>query len=182
MSLKNFKNYLKIQDEDSLRNDLIDLYKTFEVIREFYIARIEPKYTDELVKKYKKVLAQQFCPQSNKLRFPKLNYSVARKAISDFKKINSNPSLIIDLQLTYVEYGVQCTLEYGDIDARFYDSMESMFRKTLKDMEKNGLLDLFQSRCLAIQRDTSDLGWGFGDAVTELCEEYFTSTHRSEFE
>ena len=58
----------------------------------------------------------QFFPQSAKWDFPELNYSVARKAISDFKKINSNPTAVIGLQLAYVEYGVECTLEYGDID------------------------------------------------------------------
>ena len=53
--------------------------------------------------------------------------------------------------------------------------MESMFRKTLKDMEENGLLDLFEKRCMAIQQKTRDLGWGFGDAITHLCEQYFAS-------
>ncbi len=40
-------------------------------------------------------------------------------------------------------------------------------------MEEHGLLDLFERRCLTIQQQTLDLGWGFGDAITELCEEYF---------
>ena len=173
---------LKTQDEEWLRDELLTLYKAFESVREFYIPQIEPESTRQLIEKYKKILEKQFCPHSSKRDFPELNYSIARKAISDFKKVNSNPCVVIDLQLTYVEYGVRCTLEYGDIDARFYDSMESMFRKTLKDMEKYELLDLFQKRCLVIQRDTSDLGWGFGDAITELCEEYFASTNGGKYE
>lgn len=175
MSMKKFKDYLKTQDDESLRDELLTLYKTFEVVREFYTPRIEPSNIEKVIDKYKQVLEEQFCPQSAKWDFPELNYSVARKAISDFKKINSNPIAVIDLQLAYVEYGVECTLEYGDIDERFYNSMESMFRKTLKDMEEHGLLDLFEKRCLLIQQKTRDLGWGFGDAITELCEEYFMS-------
>lgn len=128
---------------------------------------------DHLLKNCKKVLAEQLAPRPNKSSFPQLNYSVARKAICDFKKIHPDPLLIIDLQLTYVEYGAQCTLAYGDIDATFYDSIERMFRKTLKNMEQHGLLDLFQNRCLAIQKSTCNLGWGFGDAIHELCQEYF---------
>lgn len=173
MSVKNFKNYLKSQDEEWLRDELLTLYKAFEAVREYYIPQIDPESTCQLVEKYKKILERQFCPCSNNRDFPELNYSIARKAIRDFKKVNANPSLVIDLQLTYVEYGVECTLEYGDIDARFYDSMESMFRKTLKDMEKYELKDQFRKRCLVVQQNTADLGWGFGDAITELCDEYF---------
>lgn len=173
MGVKNFKNYLKTQDEEWLRDELLTLYKTFESIREYYIRQVEPESTHQLIEKYKKILEKQFRPHSNKRGFPELNYSIARQAIRDFKKVNASPSLVIDLQLTYVEYGVECTLEYGDIDARFYDSMESMFRMTLKDMEKCGLKDQFRKRCLAIQQNTADLGWGFGDAIAELCDEYF---------
>lgn len=173
MNVKKFKEYLINQDDDFLRDELLTLYKTFEVVRQFYTPRIEPSDVEKVVQKYKEVLKEQFCPKSAKWDFPKLNYFVARKAISDFKKVNSDLKASIDLQLTYVEYGVKCTLEYGDIDERFYNSMESMFRKTLKDMEEHGLLDQFETRCLTIQRQTRDLGWGFGGAITELYEEYF---------
>lgn len=175
MSIKKFKEYLNVQDDDFLRDELLTLYKAFEVVRQFYTPRIEPLDVEKVIQEYKEVLEEQFCPKSAKWDFPELDYLVARKAISDFKKVNSDPKAIIDLQLTYVEYGIKCTLEYGDIDERFYNSMESMFRKTLKDMEEHGLLGLFEKRCMAIQRQTRDLGWGFGDAITELCEEYFAS-------
>lgn len=176
MSLKKFKTYLQDQEPECLIDELLMLYRTFEVVREFYTPQLEPSNTSNVIEKYKQILKEQFCPKFAKWDFPKLNYSVARKAISDFKKVNSNPKAIVDLQLTYVEYGVECTLEYGDINERFYNSMESMFHKTLKDMEEHELLDLFERRCLTIQKKTRDLGWGFGDAITEFCEEYFTSS------
>jgi hypothetical protein len=175
MSAKKFKTYLQDRDPECLIDELLTLYRTFEVVREFYTPRLEPSDALKIIGKYKQILEEQFLPKSAKWDFPELNYSVARKAISDFKKVNSNPEAIVDLQLTYVEYGVECTLEYGDIDERFYNSMESMFRKTLKNMEEHGLLDLFEKRCLTIQQKTRDLGWGFGDAITELCEECFAS-------
>lgn len=173
MNIKNLKDYLKNQDDECLKDEILTLYKTFEVVREFYIPRIAPSNTEKVIEKYRKILEKQFYSHSNKRYFPELNYSIARKAISDFKKINSDPLAVINLQLTYVEYGVKCTLEYGDIDKRFYNSMESMFRKTLKDMQEHELLDVFEKRCLAIQKTTHDLGWGFGDAIRDLCEEYF---------
>ena len=51
--------------------------------------------------------------------------------------------------------------------------MENMLRTSLQNMEKQGLLDAFKIRCQAIQKKTAGLGWGFGDAVTELYTQYF---------
>ncbi len=129
MNLKNFKKYLEEKDDEFLRDEILTLYKTFEVVREYYDFRIEPQSIDEIIQKYKAILEEQFCPARG---FPELKYSIARKAISDFKKVCRDPVAIIDLQLTYVEYGVKCTLQYGDIDERFYSSMESMFRTSLE--------------------------------------------------
>lgn len=177
MDIKKFKDFLRCQDEECLREELLTLYRTFNAVKEFYGPRVEPTNVEKVIEKYKQILEKQFYPKKG---FPPLNYSIARKAISDFKKISSDITAIIDLQLTYVEYGVDCTLEYGDIDARFYDSMESMFRKTLKDAYENGFLDQFKDRFLDIQERAGDLGWGFGDAITELCEEYFHSEKQEE--
>ena len=130
----------------------------------------DPQSINEIVKKYKAILEEQFCPLR---KIPQLKYSIARKAISDFKRLCQDPFSIIDLQLTYVEYGIKCTLQYGDIDERFYNSMESMLHICLQNMEKQGLLDVFKTRCQAIQKKTKDLAWGFGDAITDLYTQYF---------
>lgn len=167
MSVRKFKEYLSTQDDDFLRDELLTLYKIFEVVKQFYTPWIEPSDVEKVVQKYKEILEEQFCPKAAKWDFPELNYSVARKAISDFKKVNSDPKTIIDLQLTYVEYGVKCTLEYGDIDERFYNSMEGMFRKTLKNMEEHDLLDLFEKRCLAIQHKLRSKS-GFSSSPLEI--------------
>ena len=58
--------------------------------------------------------------------------SVAKKAISDFKKLSDSPLNNADIMLHYVENGVQFTDAYGDIDERFYTSMENMFDDAVK--------------------------------------------------
>ena len=154
-----------------MRDEILALYKTFDVVREYYDPRIEPQSIKEIAQKYKIILEEQLYPSRG---FPELKYSIARKAISDFKKVCRDPAAIIDLQLTYVEYGVKCTLQYGDIDERFYSSMESMFHAFLEDMKDHGLLDMFAARCEEIQEKTAHMGWGFGIAVTDLYDEYFS--------
>lgn len=48
-----------------------------------------------------------------------------------------------------------------------------MFEKTLKDMEKCGELKTFQKRCLSIHTQTHWMGWGFGDAIESLYNDFF---------
>lgn len=170
MTIKKLKEHFQNQDAESLLDEIATLYKTFDVVKEYYDSRLEPAAPHEIAQKYKKILEEQFCPKKG---FPELKYSVARKAISDFKKVCSDYLSVLDLQLTYVEYGVKCTIEYGDIDERFYNSMESMFEKTLKDMEEYGVLKTFQTRCLNIRKQTHWMGWGFGDAIESLYKDFF---------
>lgn len=170
MTTKKLKAHFEKQDYESLLDEILTLYKTFDVVKEYYDSRLESTGSQEIAQKYKKILEEQFCPKKG---FPELKYSVARKAISDFKKVSSNYLDVLDLQLTYVEYGVKCTLDYGDIDERFYSSMESMFEKTLKDMDEYGILKTFQKRCLNIHTQTQWMGWGFGDAIESLYKDFF---------
>jgi hypothetical protein len=50
-----------------------------------------------------------------------------RKAISEFKKANGNIRDTLTLMIYYVKCGNDFTLEFGDIDEGFYDSLCSMF-------------------------------------------------------
>lgn len=170
MTIKKLKECFQKQDQESLLDEILTLYKTFDVVKEYYDSRLKSTGSQEISQKYKKILEEQFCSKKD---FPELKYSVARKAINDFKKVSSNYLDVLDLQLTYVEYGVKCTLDYGDIDERFYSSMKSMFEKTLKDMDEYGVLKTFQKRCLNIHTQTQWMGWGFGDAIESLYKDFF---------
>ena len=52
--------------------------------------------------------------------FGKLRYSAMKKALEDFRKLSNNPESIAELMISHVEYGVEFTNEYGDIDEKFY--------------------------------------------------------------
>lgn len=51
--------------------------------------------------------------------------------------------------------------------------MESMFDKAVKLMGQNDLKDLFQKRCQKIVDDTSGIGWGFSDTLSEIYNDAF---------
>ena len=96
--------------------------------------------------------------------------AVAKKAITEFKKLSNDKNSIAELMIFYVETGVRYTDCYGDIDEPFYMSMESMYERTLKYIVSNDLIDKFNDRCLKIVNDTTNVGWGFHD---QLCEIYY---------
>lgn len=75
--------------------------------------------------------------------------------------------------LTYVESGVYCTNEFGDIDEPFYNSMESMYESALKYLVQEDLLHEFQNRAEDIVTKTSGCGWGFHDGLNDLYHDYY---------
>jgi hypothetical protein len=93
--------------------------------------------------------------------------SVARKVVSDFKKVATSNAQIADVMLYYVECGVRFTTAFGDIDAPFYASMSNMYQRALEFMAKHDLREQFKERGKKIVEQTRDMGWGFGDAVIE---------------
>ncbi len=71
----------------------------------------------------------------------------------------------------YVEQGVICTNNYGDIDENFYGSLESMYEDAvvlLSRLNSYELIEQFRPRLRKIVRDTSGIGWGFHDQLSDI--------------
>lgn len=83
MTIKKLREHFQKQEQEFLLDEILTLYKTFDTVKEYYDSRLKPTATHDISQRYKKILQQQFCPKNG---FPELKYSVARKAISDFKK------------------------------------------------------------------------------------------------
>jgi hypothetical protein len=45
-----------------------------------------------------------------------------KKAVSDFERVSKEPKNFADLMISYVEFGVDFTNDYGDIDEQFYNN------------------------------------------------------------
>ena len=73
--------------------------------------------------------------------------------------------------LYYVECGVEFTNLYGDIDERFYYSLESMFAdfvRLLNSMENDSSYRRQSKRIRAVFEDTRNIGWGFSDEMARI--------------
>jgi len=168
MKINELKINLKESTKEELVKDIVDLFKKSEFVNDYYCS----KYSDEgdisLLVKHKDIIENEFFPVNG---FGDARLSVAKKSITEYKKINSNKKHIAELMVFYVENGVKYTNCYGDINEQFYLSMESMYGRALKFITDNKLEDEFRSRCKNIVMDTQGMGWGFHD---QLCDTYYS--------
>ena len=169
MATPHLKKFLKTLTKEELINHIIELDKKYKAVQEYYQLVVHNDVSGA-VGKAKKEIENEFYPVRG---MPKMRLSVARKAVTDAKKLNLPPEAIADIMLFYVETGVQFTNDYGDIDEQFYSSMESMYLKALEFMEKNRLLKQFENRALQIVNKTADVGWGFHDTLGDYFYQFY---------
>jgi len=177
LSLTELKKRLSVKTNAELIEEIALLYKNFPNIKEYYQSTLLGD-DSTILEKYKEIVRSEFLMRGN--RFPKMRLSVARKAVTDFKKISSSAQSIVDIMLAYVEAGVSCTNEFGDIDEPFYNSMESMYETALKYVVKEHLFGEFYDRLIAIVDDTRGIGWGFHDQLAYLFETYEAMVEKPE--
>jgi hypothetical protein len=169
MKVSELKKKLNAKGKEDLIKDILDLFKKNQFVKDYYISQQSDNSNSPIFLKYKEIIEKEFFPERGD---GKARLSVAKKAISEFKKLSCNNALIADLMIFYVEVGVRYTNEYGDIDEKFYFSMESMYEQALKFIVTNKLSNKFRNRCLEIVEDTANMGWGFHDQLSEIYESY----------
>ena len=122
---------------------------------------------------YKETIEQCISP-AEPWKHP-IKTSLARKAISDYRKAVGDPEGLAELMLFYAECGVDFTLEFGDIDEPFYNSVEGVFSdglKILKRCEPDFVGKLLPRFVNAVQ-STEGMGWGFHDGLLDTLETHF---------
>ena len=121
----------------------------------------------EALEKYRHKIVEQFYPARGDA---KLKLGEARKAIRDYRKATGNLHGTVELLMTYVENGAEFTHEYGDIDERFYSSIESALDElaALLLREVPGMYPQFIERLARVEQVAGDIGWGFGDYVEHV--------------
>lgn len=120
---------------------------------------------------YKKEISNSVNPGMN----AELDIKRGRNAIQSFKKASPDDLAgRMDLMLHFVEQGAYFTLEYGDIDGPFYDSLCRMIdsildlASSLSELEYAHLAKRMQD---LNSHTENQIGWGFSDCITEANSE-----------
>ena len=167
-SWSEIKTGLQYLDEKDLIKIIRDLYLFSKENKIFLSSRMGIGDQESLIEPYKRAIRREFYPDRG---FPRLNLAAARKALNDFKRFNSRLETVVELLVYYVEQGVSCTLEYGDIHEQFYRSLESAFVEAIALIRESGtsqLIEKFRPRVRDIVSDTVNIGWGFHAYLKEV--------------
>lgn len=165
ITLTELKKHLRKKSDKELVEEIADLYKKFESVKEYYRASF---FNDDeaVLQKYKDVITEEFSPKSLHA-ISKARINVARKAVRDYKKVSCSDSGYAEIMLHYVEIGIEYTNTYGDIDSPFYSGMATMYFDAADFINKHNMIDLFQERLYKMVLDTQECGWGFHDSLFE---------------
>jgi len=169
-SWKDIKPILSEFSATQLLGLVQDLYRFSDQNALFMNARFLSDGTgqDHLVP-YKKRIQKAICPKEPWKQDVRL--AEGRKAISEFKKANGDVRDTLSLMVYYVKCGNDFTLEFGDIDEGFYDSLGSMFSNITQLLIKQSdqkLVDEFLPMLeTEFNRVNGKMGWGYPDELSD---------------
>lgn len=177
IGVKELRSFLNQQSDEELISQIVELFQTFEEVKEFYQIRLNLDSDEDAVRKvYEEKIRKVFFPKRPSLARDFPRYSDARKVITKYKKVSVTKESVILLMLFYVEMGCKFTQTYGDIDEPFYNSMESMFAAAVKEIVKYDLQEEFEIYCQEIVNMASGTGWGFHDGLDYIFNKGFKKT------
>ena len=174
-SWSRIRSHLLAINKDDLLKVIQDLYQLNTDNKVFLNSHLGMGDPETLAQPYRNTIKQVFNPDRG---LPSLSLRSARKALNDFKKASANPEAIVDMMLYYVEQGLACTLNYGDINEAFYNSLEGVFEDAIALIKKTGnpeMIEAFRPQIKRIVVNTSGIGWGFHDALSDVYDTYYPS-------
>lgn len=144
-----------------------DLYKNCDQAEQVInLKLLDETYARKLLEQYQSRMYKIFFP--NNIVYSGFSLSMAKKVISDFKKIMQHKELVTELKLYFAECGTEYTNMYGDIDERFYNSICSAFHDVIEIVSDNeSLFEKWNDRLIEIVHNSDGIGWGFHDYLEE---------------
>jgi len=164
------RQHLATWEKPALLALVKDLYEAGTENRDFLQARCQAEESGgEALESYRQKIVEQFFPARG---FGKLKLGEARKAIRDYRKATGNIPGTAELLMCYVENGAKFTREYGDIDERFYSSIESALEELAALLRsETGLYPQFAERLASVEQMSDCVGWGFHDYIADVVEQ-----------
>jgi hypothetical protein len=103
-----------------------------------------------------------------------VSLSAGKKAISDYFKASKDKTGQLELMVHYLESGNRFTVDLGDIDEKFYSSLESMFERIIAVLrtQPNDVQQRYYSRLENVVSSARNIGWGYYDYISDLLGEF----------
>jgi len=166
------KALLSKKSNTELLKLIYDLYALSPANKSFVDARFCAGPVD--LKPYKAIISDAVYPDIQRDKQINFKFNEGKKAISDYFKATNDALGKLELMTYYLEMGNQFTVDYGDISASFYSSLESMFKRILSELTKHpeNIQYEYLERLESVVDAAGDVGWGYHDTISELYEEF----------
>ena len=162
-------------------DEMLDMFRQLYLLSPDNAKLIDSKFKQggggKLLEEYRQKIEHEFfppgrfCPDS----FPRMGWM--KSLIRDYRKGTGDLPGTAELMVTFQEQGMLFTMEYGDINERFYDSLLSGMNDLITVLTKDApeLFPAFRDRLIEIVRRVfGRVGWGYGDGlyetVSEICD------------
>ena len=151
---------------DDLLSLVADLYRLSKQNQAFLHARYAD--AEAAMEDCKKIIAE--CLYPDVLRDRPLQVAKAKKAVADFCKAVAEPVLHAELMVFFLEQGNAFTVEYGDIDAGFYEALLAMARRAVQAIcgLPKEMQEPYRERLAEVVRSSTRIGWGYHDELADI--------------
>ena len=169
-SWRDIRAILSKADDSEVLKLVGELYALRKENQDFLHARYL-KDADILVP-YKETIARYISP-AEPWKNP-VKTSLARKAISDYRKAVGDPEKLTELMLFYVECGVGHILDWDDNDDAMQNSIFRVFAEGMETLDRceKDVAGKLLPRFEAVVQSTANMNWGFYEALRDTFEIY----------
>jgi hypothetical protein len=156
-------------DQSALLELISDLYCFSKDNKDFLHTRFSAG--DDVLGPYKKIIKECMYPD---VLYGEVEVIRSKRAIEDYSKATRDGKGEAELLTYFVECGNRFTLDYGDIDEEFYDTLVEVFSEAIKKVLSLPAPEQgdFKKRLKKIMLSSDGIGWGYHDG---LCDEYYSS-------
>jgi hypothetical protein len=162
---RELRKHLQGLTQAQLVNHLLHLGESFKDVQAYLHNVVQPADDQTVRARYRQIIENEFFPARG---HGKARLAVARKAVTDYKKVAASVEGPADLMLVYVEMGVKYARAYGALDQTFCRSMEGMYSGALRWIVTHGLEDAFRPRANAVLTASAGMGYWFHDTLSDI--------------
>ena len=170
IKVKELREYLAYMDRTELEQEIVELFKLYPNIKDYFTTRVAPGSEVELLVKYKKAVEKEFLSDKGA---GLARLSVLNKTVSEFKKASVSPKAVVELLLFYVDEAMEYVNALGIWDQSLYSNIYRVFEDCLKHIGSNKLITpVLQARLMKVVEMADDVSSDFGCEMINLLYMY----------
>jgi hypothetical protein len=167
---KQLKRYLGELSESELRQEILRLYTTIPLIKEFYQLELSQD-SAQLVNNYKQKIRRYYFPKGRAIKKPKA--AKMRELIRNFQRISPFSYDVADLLLYQVECMVEFSTSNGYVSRSFQQTLVSRYKEALLLIKKEMLSQDFMKRSQTILKNSRFMYWDTYEQLLQLYTDAF---------